>query len=126
MKFPLRASLLAIGLLAVGGVTSAEATEWRRGTAHGGQLTRSVGGNGLVYSGQTTRIGPNGGIYTSNSTCVNGIVDRCRRSYSATGPAGRSVSGHRASAHGLYGRRSAGIFTGPRGHSVVGVHRHWR
>lgn len=126
MNLWLKATLLGMGLLAVGSVTSAEATEWRRGTVHGGHLSRSIVGNGLVYSGQTTRIGPNGGIYTSNSTCVNGIVDRCRRSYSATGPAGRSVSGHRASAHGPYRTRSAGIVTGPRGNSVVGVRRHWR
>lgn len=93
---------------------------------HGGRITRSISGDGLIYSGQTTRTGPDGGTYTSTATCLNGVVDRCRRGYSATGPAGQAIAGHRASARGPFRVRSAGSFTAPRGNTLIGVHRRWR
>lgn len=126
MKHSLKSALLTLGLFIVAGTASAHATEWSRSTAHGGQITRSISGDGLIYSGQTTRTGPNGGTYSSTATCLNGIVDRCRRSYSATGAAEQTIAGDRASARGPFRVRSAGSSTGPRGNSVIGVHRHWR
>lgn len=126
MKHALTPALLALGLLAVAGTASANATKWSRETVHGGRITRSISGGGLIYSGQTTRTGPNGGTYTSTATCLNGVVDRCRRGYSATGPAGQAIAGHRASARGPFRVRSAGSFTAPRGNTLIGVHRRWR
>ncbi|CUA86758.1 hypothetical protein Ga0061061_1036 [Chelatococcus sambhunathii] len=121
---PVRLCLAVLGLAATAGV--APAAEWTRGTVQGGQLSRHVTGDGLVYSGQTTRVGPNGGTYTSSATCLNGVVDRCRRSYTAIGPAGGTYSGERASARGPFRVRSVGRITGPDGGVAVGGHRRWR
>ncbi|MBX3581795.1 MAG: hypothetical protein KF810_07875 [Rhizobiaceae bacterium] len=104
----------------------AAAEQWHRPTAHGGELAREVTRDGRVYSGQTTRTGPNGATYSSSSTCFDGVVNRCRRSFSATGPEGQAWSGERYSARGPYRVRSAGSLTGPNGNTVVGVRRHWR
>lgn len=103
----------------------ASAEEWQRPTAHGGEISRSVGKDGNVLSGSTTRTGPNGGTYTSSSKCVGGVVDRCARSYSGTGPNGQTFSGKRVSARGPFRGRSAGSFTGPNGNTVHGFRR-WR
>ena len=121
-----RLSFVAIGFIALAGVTSVSAAEGTRGTVRGGQLTRSFSGEGPVYSGQTTRVGPNGGTYTSNSKCLDGVVDRCRRSYAATGPNGKTYTGERATARGPFGVRSIGAVSGPRGNVAVGAHRRWR
>lgn len=88
----------ALGVAMLLGAAPAMSAEWTRGTRNGGQITRSVTRDGNIYSGQTTRVGPNGATYTSNSTCRNGFVDRCRRSYSATGPNGRTYSGNTVTA----------------------------
>jgi len=126
MRFSAKFMLVVLGMLATTGTAPVDAAEWSRSTIHGGQMTRSVHGNGVVYSSETTRVGPNGGIYTSTAACLNGIVARCRRSYSAVGPNGQSFSGHRASARGPYRLRSVRSVTGPRGNTAVGVHRRWR
>ena len=126
MLSSIRRPLAAFGLLVFGGLAPASASDWTRGTVHGGQVTRSVTGDGPVYSGQTTRVGPNGGTYSSASTCLDGVVDRCGRSYTATGPNGQTYSGNRATARGPYRVRSVGTVTGPDGGTVVGVRRSWR
>jgi hypothetical protein len=93
---------------------------------HGGELTREVTRDGRVYRAETTRTGPDGGIYTSASTCFDGMVDRCRRSNSATGPGGHGVSGQHYAARGPFYTRSTRSVTGPTGNTVVGVRRIWR
>ncbi|BBK30964.1 hypothetical protein EDC65_1597 [Stella humosa] len=115
---------LAVSVLL--GALPAAAAEWTRDTAHGGQVTRSITGSGPYYSGQTTRVGPNGGTYSSSGACRDGVVDRCRRSFQATGPNGQTYSGHRATARGPYQVRSIGTVTGPRGNVGIGARRHWR
>ena len=121
----LRSSLAALNLMLLAAAPAA-AEQWKRPTAHGGDLTREVSRDGRLYTGETTRTGPNGGTYSSSSTCFDGVVDRCKRSFSATGPEGRSWSGERYSARGPYRVRSAGVVTGPKGNSVGGVRRFWR
>ncbi|YBV94661.1 hypothetical protein M1D80_01305 (plasmid) [Phyllobacteriaceae bacterium JZ32] len=116
----------ALGVVILLGPAPAMAAEWTRDTRNGGQITRSVTRVGNIYSGQTTRVGPNGATYTSNSTCRDGFVDRCRRSYSATGPNGRAYSGNTVTARGPYRVRSIGVHTGPRGNVGMGFRRHWR
>ncbi|WP_292626095.1 hypothetical protein [Mesorhizobium sp.] len=54
-----------------------------------------------------------------------GVVDRCARSYSGTGPDGQSFFGKRVSARWPFRGRSAGSFTGPDGNTVFGFRR-WR
>ncbi len=116
--------VLALALLA-GSPASAE--QWKRPPAQGGELPREVTRDGYVYPGETTRTGPNGGTYTSSSTCHDGVaVNRCKRSFSATGPEGRTWAGERYSARGPYRARSVGRVTGPNGNTVVGIRRHWR
>ena len=119
-------SLLCLGAMLVWSAASpAVAEEWKRPTAHGGEISRSVSKDGNIHTGSTTRTGPNGGTYTSSSKCVGGVVDRCARSYSGTGPDGQSFSGERVSARGPFRGRSAGSFTGPNGNTVHGFRR-WR
>ena len=119
-------SLLCLGAIAVWSAASpASAEEWKRPTVHGGELSRSVSRDGNVYTGSTTRTGANGGAYTSRSQCIGGVVDRCARSYSGTGPNGQTFSGKRVSAAGPFRGRSAGSFTGPNGKTVYGIRR-WR
>lgn len=126
MTFPMKIQLFCLGAIFLASAASpASAEEWKRPTAHGGEINRSVGKDGNVYTGSTTRTGPNGGTYTSNSKCVGGIVDRCARSYSGTGPNGQTFSGKRVSARGPFRGRSAGSFTGPNGNTVHGFRR-WR
>ncbi|TGP20222.1 MULTISPECIES: hypothetical protein [unclassified Mesorhizobium] len=118
--------LICLGAMVVWSVASpASAEEWTRKTAHGGEISRSVTRDGNVYTGSTTRTGPNGGTYTSSSTCKAGVVDRCSRSYSGAGPNGQTFSGQRYSAAGPFGGRSVGSFTGPNGNTVYGFRR-WR
>jgi hypothetical protein len=121
----LKPLLVAFALAAVAAFPAA-AAEWKRPTLHGGELSRQVTRDGRVHHGETTRTGPNGGSYSSNSTCVDGFVDRCKRSYSATGPEGKTVSGKRYAARGPYRSRQAGIVTGPDGNSIAGMRRFWR
>ena len=116
----------ALGVAMLLGAAPAMSAEWTRDTRNGGQITRSVTRDGNIYSGQTTRVGPNGTTYTSNSTCRNGFVDRCRRSYSATGPNGRTYSGNIVTARGPHGVRSIGVHAGPRGNVGIGFRHHWR
>ncbi|TPI29058.1 hypothetical protein FJW08_18320 [Mesorhizobium sp. B3-2-1] len=119
-------ALLSLGAAVVWSAASpASAEDWTRKTAHGGELSRSVSRDGNIYTGSTTRTGPNGGTYTSGSTCKAGVVDRCSRSYSVTGPNGKTVSGQRYSAAGPFRGRSVGSFTGPNGNTVRGFRR-WR
>lgn len=119
--------VVATGLAVLLGVSHAGAAEWSRGTANGGQLTRYVDGDGLVYSGETVRTGPNGGSYASSSTCLDGLfVDRCHRSFSATGPNGETYTGDRVTAWGPNRVRSIGTVTGPNGNVVVDARRRWR
>jgi hypothetical protein len=114
-------------VLAMAAASPASAEEWKRPTAHGGELSRDVTREGYVYYGETTRTGPNGGSYSSSSTCHDGVaVNRCARSFSATGPEGNSWSGERYSARGPYPARSVGSVTGPNGNTAVGIRRHWR
>jgi hypothetical protein len=102
----------------------AAAEEWSRPTLHGGELTRSVTSEGGgVYSGTTTRSGANGGTYSSSTTCANGVVARCSRSYSGVSAAGKSFSGERLSAYGPFRARSVGSFTGPNGNTAYGFRR---
>lgn len=103
----------------------AMSAELRRDTRSGGQITRNGTKDGNIYQGQTTRVRPNGATYTSSSTCRDGVVDRCRRSYSATGPDGRTYSGNTATARGPYRVRSIGVHNGPGG-TVGVIRRHWR
>jgi hypothetical protein len=123
MKF----AVLTIGLAFVlSAGKPAAATEWTRQTVHGGEISRTVtDGNGM-YSGSTTRTGAKGGTYTSHSTCANGVVAGCSRSYSGTGPNGKTFSGKRLSAHGPFHARSVGSFTGPNGHKWFGFRRRRR
>jgi len=114
---------LALGMLAA---SPASAEQWKRPSRHGGEITRDVTRDGRVYYGETTRNGANGGVYSSSSTCFDGVVDRCKRSYSATGPQGKTVSGDSYAARGPVRVRSIGVVTGPNGDSVVGVRRFWR
>lgn len=118
-------SALVLAALASVAATPAVADEWKRPTVRGGELTREVDRDGRVYHGETTREGRNGGTYSSSSTCFDGYVDRCTRSFSATGHDGNTVSGDRYTARGPYRVRQAGVVTGPDGNSVVGVRR-WR
>lgn len=122
----LKPALVALCLAAMGAVSPAAAAEWRRPTAHGGELTREVARDGRVYQGETTRVGPNGGTYSSSSTCFDGFVNRCKRDFSATGPGGKTVSGKSYTARGPYRVRQAGVVTGPDGNSVGGIRRFWR
>jgi len=119
-------TFVALGVAMLLGPAPAMSAEWTRDTRNGGQITRSVTRDGNIYSGQTTRVGPNGAAYTSNSTCRDGFVDRCRRGYSATGPNGRTYSGNTVTARGPHGMRSIGVHTGPRGNVGIGFRRHWR
>lgn len=116
----------AIGVAMMLGAAPAMSAEWTRDTRNGGQITRSVTRDGNLYSGQTTRVGPNGATYTSNSTCRDGFVTRCRRSYSATGPNGRTYFGNSVTARGPHGVRSIGVHTGPRANVSIGFRRHAR
>ncbi|AID31280.1 hypothetical protein BFX40_26835 [Mesorhizobium sp. SEMIA 3007] len=126
MLFSVKIPALCIGaVLAWSAASPASAEEWRRPTAHGGEISRSVTRDGNVYTGSTTRTGANGGAYTSSSKCIGGVVDRCARSYSGTGPNGQTFSGKRVSAAGPFRGRSAGSFTGPNGKTVYGIRR-WR
>jgi hypothetical protein len=126
MTFPMKIQLFCLGVIFLASAASAaSAEEWKRPTAHGGEISRSVGKDGNVYTGSTTRTGPNGGTYTSSSKCVGGVVDRCARSYSGTGPNGQTFSGKRVSARWPFHGRSAGSFTGPNGNTVHGFRR-WR
>lgn len=122
---PMKSCAVALALM-VAAAAPATSAEWKRPTVHGGELTREVSREGRVYHGETTREGRNGGVYTSSSTCFDGVVDRCRRSFSATGPDGNTVSGKRYSQRGPYRVRQAGVVTGPNGNSVAGVRRFWR
>jgi hypothetical protein len=119
-------TLAALGVAILLGPAPAMSAEWTRDTRNGGQITRSVTRDGNIYSGQTTHVGPNGSTYTSNSACRHGLVDRCRRSYSATGPNGRTYSGNTVTARGPHGVRSIGVHTSPRGNVGIGFRRHWR
>ncbi|RWA64578.1 hypothetical protein [Mesorhizobium sp.] len=126
MIYSRKLPLICLGAVVVWSIASpASAEEWTRKTANGGEISRSVTRDGNVYTGSTTRIGPNGGTYTSSSTCKAGVVDRCSRSYSGTGPNGQTFSGQRYSAAGPFGGRSVGRFTGPNGNTVYGFRR-WR
>lgn len=126
MSISWKRTFVALGVAMLLGASPTMSAEWTRDTRNGGQITRSVTRDGNVYSGQTTRVGPNGAIYASNSTCRDGFVDRCRRSYSATGPNGRTYSGNTVTARGPHGVRSIGVHTGPRGNVGMGFRRHWR
>jgi hypothetical protein len=110
-------------LLAASFALPSEAAEWSRETIGGGELSRSATADAGYYSGSTTRTGPNGGSYTSSTSCAGGVVARCKRSYSGVGPDGQSFSGTRVSGHGPYRTRSIGRFTGPNGNTVIGVRR---
>ena len=120
-KSPLLFLATMVAIYAAGPVA---AEEWTRTTPGSGQISRSVtnDGNG-VYSGTTTRTGANGGSYTSSTSCGAGVVTRCSRSYSGVAGNGQSFSGQRLSAHGPYGTRSVGSFTGPNGNRYVGFRR---
>jgi len=129
MRFPVKPVPVLAGLVALAlsaPLDGARTAEWTRGTVGGGQVSRSVSGDGPFYTGHTTRVGPNGDTYSSTATCFDGIVDRCRRSYTATGPGGRTYSGERAGARGPFRARSIGRITGPNGGAVVVGRRHWR
>jgi hypothetical protein len=118
---------LSLGLaIAISATWPVSAKEWTRKTVHGGEISRTVtnDGNGR-YSGSTTRTGANGATYRSGSTCANGVVARCSRSYSGTGPNDKTFSGERLSAHGPFHTRSVGRFTGPNGNKWFGFRR-WR
>ncbi len=116
-------AVLALGLVAA---SPAAAEQWRRPTVHGGELTREVTRDGRLYYGDTTRTGPNGGTYSSSATCFDGVVNRCKRSFTATGPEGKTVTGTGYRAGGPFGVRRAGSITGPNGNTVVGARRFWR
>lgn len=119
-------SVLSLGAILVWSAASpAAAEDWQRSTARGGVISRSVGETGNIHTGSTTRTGPNGGAYTSNSSCIGGVVVRCARSYSGAGPNGKTYEGSRASARGPFHGRSVGSLTGPDGNTVHGVRR-WR
>jgi hypothetical protein len=122
----LKPAFVALALAMAGAASPAAAEEWKRPTVHGGELTREVTRDGRVYQGETTRVGPNGGAYSSSATCFDGFVDRCKRTYSATGPEGKTVSGKTYTARGPYRVRRAGVVTGPNGNTVLGVRRFWR
>ena len=126
MKSSLKLHIVTLGLLIAAVAAPATAEEWKRPTAHGGEVSREVTQDGRVYAGETTRLGPNGGTYSSTSTCFDGFVDRCNRTFSATGPNGQSVTGQRLSARGPFRAGSVGSLTGPSGNTVVGWRRHWR
>ncbi|MEP9380187.1 hypothetical protein ABLE91_26000 [Aquabacter sp. CN5-332] len=120
-------SLLSkLGVLLAGVLVAdpALAAQWSRPTESGGELTRSLtnAGNG-VTTGSTTRTGPNGGSFTSSSTCSGGIVGGCSRSYSGVGANGKSFWGSRMSAYGPYGSRSVSGFTGPNGRTAYDFRR---
>ena len=121
----LKPTLIALALLAAA-ASPAAAEQWKRPTAHGGELSREVTRDGRVYSGETTRTGPNGGTYSSSSTCFDGVVNRCKKSFSATGPEGKTLSGTSYAARGPLRVRKAGAVTGPNGNTVVGARRFWR
>ncbi|RUU51290.1 hypothetical protein EOD04_36370, partial [Mesorhizobium sp. M2C.T.Ca.TU.009.01.2.1] len=71
----LKLPLFCLGaMVAWSAASPASAEEWTRKTVHGGELSRSVDRDGNTYTGSTTRTGPNGGTYTSNSTCKAGVV----------------------------------------------------
>ncbi|NKM88622.1 hypothetical protein GFL54_31090 [Rhizobium laguerreae] len=120
-----KTTFAALGVVVLLVPLPAMSAEWTREPRSGGQITRSVSKDGNIYSGQTTRVGPNGATYTSSSTCRDGVVDRCRRSYSATSPDGRTYSGNTASARGPNRVRSIGVHNGP-GRTVGVIRRHWR
>lgn len=122
----LKPALIAVAIALTAAASPAAAEEWRRPIMRGGELTREVTRDGRVYSGETTRTGPNGGSYSSSSTCFDGFVDRCKRSYSATGPGGKTVSGKSYLALGPNRGRQIGFFQGENGDRYVGVRRVWR
>jgi hypothetical protein len=122
----LKPTLVALALAAIAAASPAASEEWKRPTVHGGELTREVTRDGPLYYGETTRTGSNGGIYSSSSTCFDGLVDRCKRSFSATGPEGKTVSGKSYLALGPDKGRQAGFFQGANGNRYVGVRRVWR
>lgn len=124
MKYASRLAVILIAtapLLAMAGPGNAE--EWTRSTVHGGQITRSVSGEDGRYSGTTTRTGANGATYTSSGQCASDIVDRCARSYSATGPNGSTVTGKHATAVGPWRVRTARSVTGPEGGRLLTLRR---
>jgi hypothetical protein len=121
----LKPTFVALALVMVAAAPASTA-EWKRNTVHGGELTRELTRDGRVYTGETARVGPNGGTYSSSSTCFDGFVDRCKRSFSATGPEGKTVSGKSYTARGPHRVRQAGVVTGPDGNSIVGARRFWR
>lgn len=125
MLTSLKFSTLLLGAaLAVSAIGPAAADEWTRKTANGGEITRSVTNEGGgLYSGSTTRTGVNGGTYASSSTCANGVVARCSRSYSGVTANGKTFSGQRLSARGPFRTRSVGTFTGPSGNKWYGFRR---
>mgnify|MGYP001221504379 CR=1 FL=1 len=126
MRMPFVTAIFGLAFLTLTAVSPAGAADWTRDTVHGGQLTRSVTADGRIYTGHTTRIGPNGGQYSAVSQCFDRFVDRCRRAFSATGPNGKTYEGGRVIARGPHHLRSIGAVSGPRGNLVVGARRHWR
>jgi len=76
MRFPVKPVPVLAGLVALAlsaPLDGARTAEWTRGTVGGGQVSRSVSGDGPFYTGHTTRVGPNGGTYSSTATCFDGI-----------------------------------------------------
>lgn len=120
-----RSSAMWLGaVLLISLASPAAAKDWTRTTPRGGEVSRDLTNQGGGhYSGTTSRTGANGGTYSSSSSCVNGFVATCSRSYSGAGPNGKSFSGDRKSAYGPYRARSVGRFTGPNGNTVYGVRR---
>ncbi|MGO7212497.1 hypothetical protein ACC817_12455 [Rhizobium ruizarguesonis] len=124
MKYATRlATMLIAGAPLLAMAAPGNAEERTRPTVYGGQLTRSVTGENGNYSGTTTRMGANGATYTSSGQCVSGIVDRCARSYSATGPNGSTVTGKHATAVGPWRVRTARSATGPEGRRALTLRR---
>ena len=126
MRFSMKATFAIVAMIIMLGPIQARSNEWTRETRHGGEITRQVTRDGSLHSGQTTRLGPNGATYSSSSTCRDGFIERCRRTYSATGPNGQIYTGKTATARGPRGVRSIGAHTGPRGNVSFGLRRHWR
>lgn len=119
-----KAMLAATGLFLLIAPLPSTAAEWSRDTLRGGEITRSVTRDGRFYFGETTRVGKNGATYTAQSRCHDGVVDRCRRTYTATGPEGRTRSGSVVTARGVGSVRSFGLHAGPGGD--VGIGFRWR
>ncbi|MBZ9857414.1 hypothetical protein LB566_26875 [Mesorhizobium sp. CA13] len=125
MMTSVKFSMLLLGVvLAVSAAGPAGAQEWTRKTVNGGEINRGLTDEGGgIFSGSTTRTGVNGGTYTSTSTCANGVVARCSRSYSGVTANGKTFSGQSLSAHGPFRTRSVGTFTGPGGSKWYGFRR---